>query len=405
MRTKIFTSLKPNSMKNVFIVSAKRTPIGSFGGQFKDISATELGVAAVKASLNAVDLPADTVQELFFGHVCQANSGQAPARQIVIKAGLSNTTPATTINKVCASGMKATMLGTQTIQLGQADVIVTGGMENMSQIPFYLDKARYGYGFGNGSLIDGLTQDGLTDVYHTQPMGCFADATAAKYDLTREEQDAYAIASYKKTAAATDAGYLANEIAPIEVTDRRGNTTIINTDEEYKRVNFDKIPSLKPVFTPQGTVTAANASTINDGAAALILVSEEALTKYNLTPLARIVSYADAAHAPEWFTTAPVEATKIALKRAALSLADIDHFEVNEAFSTVPLAFAKELNLPLERINIFGGAVSLGHPLGCSGARILVTLLNVLQTQNAKIGLAAICNGGGGASAMILERI
>lgn len=392
-------------MKQVFIVAAKRTPIGSFGGQFKDVSATKLGTQAIKACIESANIPADAVDELFFGHVCQANTGQAPARQLVINSGISDKTPATTINKVCASGMKATMLGAQAIQLGQADVIVSGGMENMSQIPFYLGNARYGYGFGNGEVIDGLSKDGLTDVYHTQPMGCFADATAAKYELSREDQDNYAIQSYERTAKAATSGLLSNEITPVEITDRRGNVSVISEDEEYKRVKFDKIPSLKPVFTKDGTVTAANASTINDGAAALILVSEEALAKYNLTPLAKIVSYADAAHEPEWFTTAPVKATNIALRRASITMDDIEYLEVNEAFSTVPLAFMKDFNLPHDKVNVFGGAVSLGHPLGCSGARILVTLMNVLKTNNAKLGLAAICNGGGGASAMIIEMV
>jgi acetyl-CoA C-acetyltransferase len=392
-------------MKNVFIVAAKRTPIGSLGGQFIGTSAVDLGVAAVKSIISEYKIPADAIDELFFGHVCQANTGQAPARQVVIKSGISDKTPATTINKVCASGMKSVVFGAQSIQLGQSDMVVAGGMENMSQIPFYLGKARYGYGFGNGELIDGLSKDGLTDVYHTQPMGCFADATAEKYELSREQQDEYAISSYKRAAKATNNGSFKNEIVPVEVKDRKGNVTIISEDEEFKKVKFEKIPTLRPVFSKEGTVTAANASTINDGAAALLLVSEETLEKYNLTPLAKIISYADAAHAPEWFTTAPVESTKKALERANMNISDIDYFEVNEAFSAVPMAFAKSFDVSYEKMNVLGGAVSLGHPLGCSGARILVTLLNVLTINSAKYGLAAICNGGGGASSMIIERL
>lgn len=392
-------------MKNVFIVAAKRTPIGSFGGQFSGVSAVDLGVTAVKAILQETNIPTDKIDELFFGHVCQANTGQAPARQVVIKSGISDKTPATTVNKVCASGMKSVVFAAQSIQLGQSEVVIAGGMENMSQIPFYLGKARYGYGFGNGELIDGLSKDGLTDVYQTQPMGCFADATAEKYELTREQQDEYAIESYKRAAKANEAGSLKNEIVGVEIKDRKGNVSVISEDEEFKKVMFEKIPTLRPVFSKDGTVTAANASTINDGAAALLLVSEEALEKYNLTPLAKIISYADAAHEPEWFTTAPVESTKKALKRANLEISDIEYFEVNEAFSAVPMAFAKTFNVSHDKMNTLGGAVSLGHPLGCSGARILVTLLNVLTINDAKIGLAAICNGGGGASSMIIERL
>ncbi|MFB0906689.1 MAG: thiolase family protein [Spirosomataceae bacterium] len=392
-------------MKNVFIVAAKRTPIGSFGGQFVGTSAVDLGVTAVKSIIDEYKIPANAVDELFFGHVCQANAGQAPARQVVIKSGISDKTPATTVNKVCASGMKSVVFGAQSIQLGQSDVVVAGGMENMSQIPFYLGKARYGYGFGNGELIDGLSKDGLTDVYHTQPMGCFADATAEKYGLSREQQDKYAIESYKRAAKANGNGSFKNEIVPVEIKDRKGNITIISEDEEFKKVKFEKIPTLRPVFSKDGTVTAANASTINDGAGALLLVSEEALEKYNIKPLAKIVSYADDAHEPEWFTTAPVESTKKALERASMKISDREYFEVNEAFSAVPMAFAKSFDVSHEKMNVLGGAVSLGHPLGCSGARILVTLLNVLTINDAKYGLAAICNGGGGASSMIIERL
>lgn len=392
-------------MKNVYIVAAKRTPIGSFGGVLSSLSAPALGSIAVKGALSSINLPTEAVEELYFGSVVQSNLGQAPATQVVLGAGLSDKTPATLINKVCASGMKATMLGATAIASGQQSVIVSGGMENMSQIPFYLDKARYGYGYGNGTLIDGLAKDGLTDVYSQKAMGCFADATALKYELSRQTQDEYAIRSYQLAAENTSNGFFSKEITPVEIKDKKGQVTVINEDEEYKRVNFDKIPQLKPVFTPDGTVTAANASTINDGAAALILVDEEAIKKYNLTPLAKIVSFADAAQDPAWFTTAPVLAAQKALKAANLQMNDINFFEVNEAFAAVPMAFSKHFDLPSEKVNSRGGAVALGHPLGASGARILVTLLNVLQVENAQYGMAAICNGGGGASAMILERI
>lgn len=392
-------------MKEVFIIDAKRTPIGSFGGQFNNTSAVDLGVASIKGILKNHPLLINEIDELFFGQVCQANAGQSPARQLVIKSGLSNTIPATTINKVCASGMKATIFGAQMIQLNQADLIISGGMENMSQIPFYLGKARFGYGFGNNELVDGLSRDGLTDVYDHVAMGCFADATADKFSISREQQDAYAIQSYKRATLANEKGDLSKEIVSVEMIDRKGDRTEISEDEEFKKVMYEKIPTLRPVFSKTGTVTAANASTINDGAAALLLASEEAVKKHDLKPLAKIVSYADAAHEPKWFTTAPILSTEKALKRANLTLEEIDYFEVNEAFSVVPLAFAKNFGITEDILNIYGGAVSLGHPLGCSGARILTTLLNILQNKNAKRGLAAICNGGGGASSMIVEMI
>lgn len=398
-------NLKKNQMKEVFIVAAKRTPLGSFGGVFANTSAVELGATAVKKTLESINLDANKVDELYFGSVVQANLGQAPATQVSIAAGLPTSVPTTLVNKVCASGMKAVMLGAQSIQLGQNNAVVAGGMENMSQIPFYLEKARYGYGYGNGVLIDGLAKDGLTDVYQQKAMGCFADATAEKFSLTRAEQDAFAINSYKLVAENSANGFFKNEIVSVEIKDRKGNVTEISEDEEYKKVNFDKIPTLKPVFTKEGTVTAANASTINDGAAALVLVSKEVLESEGLTPLARIVSYADGAQEPEWFTTAPIIAANKALERAGLSIGDIDYFEVNEAFAAVSMAFAKHFNIPSEKLNTRGGAVAIGHPLGASGARIIVTLLNVLQTNNAKRGLAAICNGGGGASAIIVERM
>jgi acetyl-CoA C-acetyltransferase len=392
-------------MQNVYIVSAVRTPLGSFGGSLAGIPATQLGATAVKAAVEKSGLPSEAVEEIFFGQVVQANAGQAPARQVALHAGLKNSTPATTINKVCASGMKSVMFGAQSIQLGQNKVVVAGGMENMSSIPHYLTKARYGYGYGNGELVDGLVRDGLANVYDNQAMGCFADATATKFEISRAEQDAYAIQSYQRTAAAWEAGKFANEVIGVEVKDRKGNVNVIAHDEEYKNVMFEKIPTLRPVFTKEGTVTAANASTINDGASALILADEETVTKHNLKPLARIVAYADGAHEPEWFTTAPAIAAEKALNRAGLSISDIDFFEVNEAFAVVTLAFIKHFGLAEDKVNVNGGAVSMGHPLGCSGARIITTLTSVLAQNNGKYGMAAICNGGGGASAIIIERM
>ncbi|MBK9583755.1 MAG: thiolase family protein [Saprospiraceae bacterium] len=392
-------------MQNVYIVSAVRTPIGSFGGSLANVPATTLGASAVKGAIEKSGLSADAVEEIFMGHVVQANAGQAPARQVALHSGLKNSTPSTTINKVCASGMKSVMFGAQSIQLGQNQVVVAGGMENMSYIPFYLPKARYGYGYGNGEIVDGLVRDGLANVYDNQAMGCFADATATKFNISREEQDAFAIQSYKRTAAAWEAGAFTDEVVGVEVKDRKGNISTIGHDEEYKNVIFDKIPSLRPVFTKEGTVTAANASTINDGAAALILVSEDFLKANQLKPLAKIVSYADGAHEPEWFTTAPAIAAEKALKRAGLTIGDIDYFEVNEAFAVVTLAFIKHFGLSQDKVNVNGGAVSLGHPLGCSGARIITTLTHVLQQKTGKYGMAAICNGGGGASAIIIERL
>lgn len=392
-------------MKDVFIVAAKRTPVGSFGGVLAGVSAPELGAAVVRGTLDSVHFDPSAIDELYFGSVVQANLGQAPATQVVLRAGLPTSVPATLINKVCASGMKSVMLAATSIATGENGAVIAGGMENMSQIPFYLEKARYGYGYGNGTLIDGLAKDGLTDVYQQKAMGCFADATAEKFGLTREAQDAFAINSYKLAAENTANGFFQQEIVPIEVKDKKGNITQITEDEEYKRVNFEKIPALKPVFTKDGTVTAANASTINDGAAALLLVSQEVIKAGNMAPLARIVSYADAAQEPEWFTTAPVLAAEKALRKAGLQTGDIDYFEVNEAFAAVPMAFAAQLDIPFAKMNVCGGAVALGHPLGASGARIIVTLLNVLHTRQGRTGMAAICNGGGGASAIIIERV
>jgi acetyl-CoA C-acetyltransferase len=390
--------------KEVYIVSAVRTPLGSFGGILADISATKLGAIAVKAALERAGVPASEVDEVLLGNVVSANLGQAPARQAARFAGLPDGVNCTTINKVCASGMKATALGAQSIILGHADIVVTGGFESMSQIPFYIPKARFGYKYGNGEIIDGLAKDGLVDVYDQIAMGNYADRTAAKYGFSREEQDAFAIRSYKNSAAATEGGRFKDEIVGVDVSTKKGTVTVTE-DEEYKNVFFDKIPTLRPAFSKDGTVTAANASTINDGASALVLASEKMVKKLNLKPLARIVSFADGEHEPEWFTTAPTVAAPIALKRAGLKLQDISYFEVNEAFAVVPLTFAKVMGFDPELMNINGGACSLGHPLGCSGARILTTLNSVLHQKNAKYGMAAICNGGGGASAMILERL
>lgn len=391
-------------MKEVFIVSAVRTPIGSFGGVLADVSATALGAVAIKGALEKAGLAAEAVEEVIMGNVVSANLGQAPARQAAKFAGLPDSVVCTTVNKVCASGMKAAAYAAQSILLGQADVVVAGGMENMSQIPFYIPKARFGYKYGHGELIDGLAKDGLTDVYDKQAMGVFADKTAAHFGITREAQDAFAIRSYQRVAAATAGGQLSAEIVPVSVASRKGEV-LVTQDEEYKNVNFDKIPGLRPAFTKEGTVTAANASTINDGATAMVLVSAEALKKYNLTPIARVVSFADAEQAPEWFTTAPTVAAPLALKRAGLSWNDIDFVEVNEAFSVVTMAFMQTFDLDPAKVNVFGGAVALGHPLGCSGARILTTLNNALHQNSGKYGLAAICNGGGGASAMVIERL
>lgn len=392
-------------MKEVFIVSAVRTPIGSFGGMFANVSATQLGAAAIKGALERANVSPELVTEVLMGNVVSANLGQAPARQAAIFAGIGHNVPCTTINKVCSSGAKAIMMGAQSIMLGMNDIVVAGGMENMSQIPYYVPKARFGYKFGDATLIDGLAKDGLTDVYNQKAMGVCADATAEKYNISREEQDAFAITSYKRSAAATESGAFKGEIIPVEVPQRRGEPLSITEDEEYKRVKFEKVPNLRPAFTKGGTVTAANASTINDGASALVLVSKEKMQELGLKPLAKILAFADAAHEPEWFTTAPTKAAPKALKMAGLDFGDVDFFEVNEAFSVVTLAFNKVLNIDHDKVNVFGGAVSLGHPLGASGARIVTTLNNVLQQKGGTIGCAAICNGGGGASSLVLERV
>lgn len=388
-------------------MGAARTPLGSFGGVLASIKAPALGSTAIKGALEKAGVAAEQINEVFMGNVVSANVGQAPARQAALGAGLPNSVPCTTVNKVCASGMKAIMFGAQSIMLGHNDLVVAGGMESMSNIPFYLDKARFGgYGFGHGQFIDGLAKDGLTDAYSHTPMGCSGDATAAKLGISREAQDEYAIESYKRSAAAWEAGYFANEVVPVSVPQRKKDPITVDHDEEYKRVNFDKLKALKPVFDRQnGTVTAGNASTINDGAAAVILASKEKVEELGLKPIAKIVSFADAAQEPEWFTTAPALAAPKALERAGLSMDAIDYFEVNEAFAVVAMAFNQEMGVDPAKNNVFGGGVSLGHPIGCSGTRIVVTLANVLQQKDGEYGLATLCNGGGGASAMIIQRV
>ena len=363
----------------VYICSAVRTPIGSFGGMFASLSATQLGTAAIKGALEKAGVSPEQVDEVLMGNVVSANLGQAPARQAALGAGIPNTVPCTTVNKVCSSGMKTVMFGAQSIMLGHNDIVVAGGMESMSNIPYYVPDARWGAKFGDRKLIDGLSKDGLTDAYDQQAMGTCADATATKYSFSRAEQDAYAINSYQRAAASTEDGTFANEIVPVTVPQRRGDDLVITEDEEYKKVKFEKIPNLRPAFSKDGTVTAANASTINDGAAALVLVSEAKMKELGLTPIGRIVSFADAAHEPQWFTTAPTLAAPRALERAGLEMKDMDYLEVNEAFAVVPMAFAKELGISGDNMNVLGGGVSLGHPLGTSGARIIVTLLNVLK--------------------------
>ncbi|WP_405571536.1 acetyl-CoA C-acyltransferase [Winogradskyella sp. Asnod2-B02-A] len=388
--------------KDVVIVSAVRTPIGSFLGSLSTVPAPRLGAAAIKGALDKISLKPELVDEVIMGNVVQAGTGQAPARQAAIYAGLPNTVPCSTVNKVCASGMKAVMQAAQAIQLGDADIVVAGGMENMSLIPHYY-HARTATKFGPATLEDGMQKDGLVDAYDQNAMGVCADACATEYEFSREDQDAFAIQSYERSKAAWDAGKFNDEVISVEVPQRRGEPVIVDKDEEYTNVRMDKIPSLRPAFTKDGTVTAANASTINDGAAAMVLMSREKANELGLKPIAIIKGYADAAHEPNWFTTAPAKALPKALSKANMNLKDIEFFEFNEAFSIVGLANMKILGLNDTNVNVNGGAVSLGHPLGCSGVRILVTLLNVLKQNNAKFGAAAICNGGGGASAMVLE--
>ena len=391
-------------MKEVVIVSAVRTPIGSFLGSLSSVPATKLGAAAIKGALDKIGLDPKEVQEVYMGNVLQAGNGQAPARQAAMFAGLGHDVPCTTVNKVCASGMKAVSMAAQAIRSGDADVIVAGGMENMSMTPHYLN-ARTGTKLGNINMIDGLVHDGLTDVYNNVHMGSCSELCADEHQFSREDQDAFAIQSYKRSAAAWEAGKFKDEVVPVEIPQRKGDPILFSHDEEYKSVNFDKIPQLRPVFKKDGTITAANASTLNDGAAALVLMSREKANELGLKPLAIIRSYADAAQAPEWFTTAPAKALPIAVGKAGLEMKDIEYFELNEAFSVVGLANVKLLGIDNAKTNVNGGAVSLGHPLGCSGARILVTLIHVLKQNKAKLGAAGICNGGGGASAMVLESI
>ncbi|WP_350286977.1 acetyl-CoA C-acyltransferase [uncultured Croceitalea sp.] len=390
-------------MKQVVIVAAVRTPIGSFMGSLSTIPAPKLGAVAIKGALEKINLAPDMVDEVLMGNVVQAGTGQAPARQAAIYAGIPETVPCTTVNKVCASGMKTVMQAAQSITLGDAEVIVAGGMENMSLIPHYVHM-RNGVKFGPSTLIDGMQKDGLVDVYDQNAMGVCADACAVEHEFSREDQDNFAIQSYNRSAEAWKSGRFNDEIVPVEVPQRRGEPILFSEDEEYKNVRMEKIPALRPAFTKDGTVTAANASTINDGAAALVLMSAEKAASLNLKPLATIKSHADAAQEPKWFTTAPAKALPKALDKAGISISDVDFFEFNEAFSVVGLANTKLLNLTDKNVNVNGGAVSLGHPLGCSGARILVTLIHVLHQNDAKTGAAAICNGGGGASAIIIER-
>ncbi|MFY8213890.1 MAG: acetyl-CoA C-acyltransferase [Flavobacterium sp.] len=390
--------------KKVVIVAAARTPIGSFMGALSTVSAPLLGATAIKGALAQINLDPSLVDEVIMGNVVQAGVGQAPARQAALHAGLPNSVIATTVNKVCASGMKAVMQGAQAILAGDAQIVVAGGMENMSMIPHYT-HLRNGYKFGPATMVDGMQRDGLSDAYDNNAMGVSADLCASEYNISREAQDAFAIQSYERSARAWDAGKFDNEVVPVAVPQRRGEPIIVSKDEEYTNVKLDKIPSLNPAFTKEGTVTAANASTINDGAGAVILMSEEKALEMGLTPLAYIKSYADAAQEPKWFTTAPAKALPKALNKVGLSVADVDFFEFNEAFSVVGLANAQILGLDASKVNVNGGAVSLGHPLGCSGVRIIITLINVLKQNNAKLGAAAICNGGGGASAIVIERL
>lgn len=392
-------------MKEVYVISAVRTPIGSFGGSLASVSAVELGAIAVKAALEKAGIEPRLVQELLMGNVIPAGLGQAPATQVAAAAGLGFEIPCTLVNKVCASGMKAVMLGAQSIMLGQNDVVVAGGMESMSNIPYYLLKARYGYKYGNGELVDGLQYDGLTDVYNHCAMGVCADNTAKEMNISRQDQDNYAISSYKRSAESWKAGKFKDEVVPVEIKDRKGNVTLFAEDEEYKNVNFEKIPGLKPVFSKEGSVTAANASTINDGASALLLMSKEKAQELGLKPLARIRGFADAAQDPMWFTTTPSLAIPKAMKHAGVDKKDVQFYEINEAFSAVAIANNIKLGLDPAKVNVNGGAVALGHPLGASGARIMSTLIQVLKQQNATIGVAGICNGGGGASAIVLERV
>ena len=392
-------------MREVVIVSAVRTPMGSFGGSLSSVLATKLGAIAIKGAMEKAEIDAEMIDEVFMGNVLQANLGQAPARQAAIFAGLSNEVPCTTVNKVCSSGMKSIMIAAQTIMCGDNDVVIAGGMENMSSVPHYFTKGRTGQKLGDMKLVDGMVKDGLTDVYGRVHMGVCAETCAKDMSLSREDQDAFAIESYNRSTNSWSKGKFTDEVIPVSVPQRRGDDIIVSEDEEYKNVRLEKISSLRPVFDKEGTITAANASTLNDGASALILMSAEKAAKLNIKPIAKIRSYADAAQDPEWFTTAPAKAVPIALKKAGISISDVDYYELNEAFSVVGLANIEILELDPASVNVNGGAVSLGHPLGSSGARIIVTLINVLKQNGGKIGAAAICNGGGGASAMVIELV
>jgi acetyl-CoA C-acetyltransferase len=392
-------------MKEIYIVAAKRTPIGSFGGKLSNIPATRLGEVAIRAVLAEAKLNPAAIDEVFMGNVLSANLGQAPARQAALFSGIPNKTPCTTINKVCSSGMKSVIIGVQSILSGDNEIVIAGGMENMSSVPYYAPNMRFGSKLGDVKMIDGLVTDGLTDVYNEYHMGNAAELCAKEYNISREEQDAFAIESYKRSTNASEKELFKEEIAPVEIPQRKGKSIIMNEDEEFKKVDLAKIPNLRPVFQKEGTITAANASTLNDGAAALILMSKEKTEELNLKPLAKIIGYADAAQEPEWFTTAPSLAIPKALKKANINLDKVDFFELNEAFSVVGIANTKELKISPKQVNVNGGAVSLGHPLGCSGTRIIVTLINVLKQNKGKIGVAGICNGGGGASALVIERL
>lgn len=392
-------------MKEVYIIAAARTAIGSFAGVLENVTAPQLGAAAIKGALKKAGVDPTEVQEVYMGNVLTANVGQAPARQAAIFAGIGYDVPCTTINKVCASGSKAIMLAAQSIMLGINDVVIAGGMESMSNVPYYLDKARIGYKLGHGQLTDGLIKDGLWDVYNDFHMGNAAELTAKEMKISREMQDAYAVESYKRSALATDSGMFKDEIVPVEIPQKTGAALIIQHDEEYKKVNFEKVPTLKPVFQKDGTVTAANASTLNDGAAAIILMSKEKADQLGLKPIARILGFADAEQKPEWFTTTPSIAIPKALKYAGIKESQVDFYEINEAFAVVSIANNMKLNLDPAKVNVFGGAVSLGHPIGCSGARIVTTLTNVLDKKKGKIGVTGICNGGGGASAIVIEKM
>lgn len=392
-------------MKEVVIVSAVRTPMGSFGGILSSVPATKLGATAIKGALDKINLDTNLVDEVFLGNVLQANVGQAPARQAALLAGLSDSTPCTTVNKVCASGMKSIMLAAQAIKSGDAEIVVAGGMENMSSVPHYLPNSRVGQKLGDIKMVDGLVKDGLTDVYNAVHMGVCAETCAEGMNFSREQQDEFALESYRRSADSWANGRFNDEIVPVEVPQRRGDALVISEDEEYKNIKADKVPQLRPVFKKDGTVTAANASTLNDGASALVLMSAEKATELGLTPLAKITAYADAAQESEWFTTAPAKALPKALGKAGLDISEIDYFELNEAFSVVGLANIELLKIDAAKTNVNGGAVSLGHPLGSSGSRIIVSLINVLKQNNGKYGAAGICNGGGGASAMVIENV